>query len=111
MVTRTTLLGLSTVVLLAFAAFGAWYARGRVETVEDYLTARNSTGGGALTATLVASSMGAWILFSPAEAGAAFGGLTAVAGYAAGSALALAAFAVLGPRIRKLLPRGHSLTE
>jgi len=110
-VTRTTLLGLSTVVLLAFAAFGAWYARGRVETVEDYLTARNSTGGGALTATIVASSMGAWILFSPAEAGAAFGGLTAVAGYAAGSALALAAFALLGPRIRALLPRGHSLTE
>jgi Na+/proline symporter len=110
-VTRTTLLGLSAVVLLAFAVFGAWYVRGRVETVEDYLTARNSTGGGALTATLVASSMGAWILFSPAEAGAAFGGLTAVAGYAAGSALALAAFAVLGPRIRTLLPRGHSLTE
>lgn len=35
--------------------------------------------------------MGAWILFGPAEAGAAFGGLAAVAGYAAGSALALLA--------------------
>nr|WP_283102367.1 sodium:proline symporter [Haloplanus sp. XH21] len=97
--------------MLAFAAFGAWYARGRIETVEDYITARNSAGGGTLTATLVASSMGAWILFSPAEAGAAFGGITAVAGYAAGSALALAAFALIGPRIRHLLPRGHSLTE
>nr|WP_251330025.1 sodium:proline symporter [Haloplanus sp. HW8-1] len=105
------LLGLLTVVLLAFATFGAWYARGRIGTIEDYITARNSTGGGTLTATLVASSMGAWILFSPAEAGAAFGGITAVAGYAAGSALALAAFAVVGPRIRELLPRGHSLTE
>jgi len=110
-VSTTALLGLLTVVLLAFAAFGAWYARGRIETVEDYLTARNSAGGGTLTATIVASSMGAWILFSPAEAGAAFGGITAVTGYAAGSALALAAFAVVGPRIRRLLPRGHSLTE
>jgi Na+/proline symporter len=110
-VNQTALLGLLTVVLVAFAAIGAWYARGRIDTVEDYITARDSTGGGALTATLVASSMGAWILFSPAEAGAAFGGITAVAGYAAGSALALAAFAALGPRIRRLLPRGHSLTE
>ncbi|WP_251344056.1 sodium:solute symporter family transporter [Haloplanus halophilus] len=111
MVSTAPLLGLLTVVLLAFAALGAWYARGRIETVEDYITARDSAGGGTLTATVVASSMGAWILFSPAEAGAAFGGITAVAGYAAGSALALAAFAVVGPRIRDLLPRGHSLTE
>ncbi|WP_435070005.1 sodium:solute symporter family transporter [Haloplanus sp. C73] len=111
MVTATTLAGVLAVVLLAFAALGAWYARGRIETVEDYITARDSTGGGTLTATLVASSMGAWILFSPAEAGAAFGGVTAIAGYAAGSALALAAFAVVGPRIRDRLPEGHSLTE
>ena len=59
MVTTPTLLGLLVVVLLAFAAFGAWYARGRIETVEDYITARNSTGGGTLTATIVASSMDA----------------------------------------------------
>ncbi|WP_299331934.1 sodium:solute symporter family transporter [Haloplanus sp.] len=111
MVRTIVLFGLLTVVLVAFTAFGAWFARGRIETVEDYITARNSTDGGALTATLVASSMGAWILFSPAEAGAAFGGVTAVAGYAAGSALALAAFAALGPRIRGLIPDGHSLTE
>jgi Na+/proline symporter len=110
-VSTLALLGVVTVVLVAFATVGAWYARGRIETIEDYVTARDSTGGGALTATLVASSMGAWILFSPAEAGAAFGGITAVAGYAAGSALALAAFAALGPRIRRLLPQGHSLTE
>jgi Na+/proline symporter len=110
-VTATTLFGLLVVVLVAFAAFGAWHARGRIGTVEDYITARGSAGTGTLTATVVASSMGAWILFSPAEAGAAFGGITAVAGYAAGSALALAAFAVLGPRLRRLLPAGHSLTE
>nr|WP_245944402.1 hypothetical protein [Haloplanus salinus] len=46
MVTTTALLGLLVAVLVVFAAFGAWYARGRIETVEDYITARNSTGGG-----------------------------------------------------------------
>ncbi|MFC6988214.1 sodium:proline symporter [Haloplanus sp. GCM10025708] len=111
MVTSGALLGIVGVVLVGFAAVGAWYARGRIETVEDFITARNSAHGGTLTATIVASSMGAWILFSPAEAGAAFGGLTAVFGYAIGSSLALVAYAVLGPRIRRLIPEGHSLTE
>ncbi|MFB6068498.1 MAG: sodium:proline symporter [Halobacterium sp.] len=111
MVAATTLLGIVGVVLAGFAAVGAWYARGRIETVEDYITARDSARGGTLTATIVASSMGAWILFSPAEAGAAYGGITAVFGYAIGSSLALVAYAVLGPRIRRLVPEGHSLTE
>ncbi|WP_101296336.1 sodium:solute symporter family transporter [Halegenticoccus soli] len=111
MVSAAVALGLSAVLLVGFGAVGAWYARGRLGSVEDFITARNSVGGGALTATIVASSMGAWILFSPAEAGAAFGGITAVFGYAAGSALALAAYALVGPRIRRLLPEGHSLTE
>jgi Na+/proline symporter len=97
--------------LVAFAVVGAWAARGRVESVESFVTARDSLGTAALTGTVVASSMGAWILFSPPEAGAAFGGVTAVVGYAAGSALSLAAYAVVGPRIRALLPAGHGITE
>ncbi|MFB6305200.1 MAG: sodium:proline symporter [Haloferacaceae archaeon] len=111
MVTAATALAATAAVLLAFAAFGAWYARGRVESVEDFISARSSAGTGTLTATLVASSMGAWILFSPAEAGAAFGGITAIVGYGLGSALALGAYAVVGPRIRRAIPEGHSLTE
>ncbi|MFB6167781.1 MAG: sodium:proline symporter [Haloferacaceae archaeon] len=97
--------------LVAFAVVGAWAARGRVESVESFVTARGSLGTAALTGTVVASSMGAWILFSPPEAGAAFGGITAVVGYAAGSALSLAAYAVVGPRIRALLPAGHGVTD
>lgn len=64
-----------------------------------------------MTATLVASVMGIWILLAPPEAGAAFGGIAAVAGYAVGEALPMLAFATLGPRIRELIPEGHSLTE
>jgi len=110
-VTTATALGATALTLAAFTALGVWYARGRVETIEDFLTARNSTGGGMTTATLIASGMGAWILFSPAEAGAAFGGLSAVLGYAIGSAVPLFLFVSVGTRIRELIPEGHSLTE
>ena len=111
MVNTTTALALTVGTLVVFVGLGTWYSRGRVESIEDLITARGTAGSGTLTATLIASSMGAWILLSPAQAGAAFGGLTAVVGYAAGSALALAAYALVGPRIRQLIPEGHSLTE
>jgi Na+/proline symporter len=55
--------------------------------------------------------MGAWILFSPAEAAAAFGGISALVGYGVGSAVPLLAYAFLGPRIREYIPEGHSITE
>lgn len=110
MVTSTVALAVTVAVLSAFTGLGMWYSRGRVSTVEDFITARNSAGGAQMTATLVASSMGAWILFSPAEAGAGFG-LSAVIGYGLGSAAPMVAYVFLGPRIRELLPEGHSLTE
>jgi Na+/proline symporter len=111
MVTATVALGATVAVLALFAGLGTWYARGRVGSTEDYISARNSTAGGRLTATLVASSMGAWILFSPAEAAAAFGGISALVGYGVGSAVPLLAYAFLGPRIRECIPEGHSITE
>jgi Na+/proline symporter len=81
------------------------------QDLESYTTRRNSTSSRALVATLVASSMGAWILFAPPEAASAMGGLSALVGYALASALAVAFFAILGPRLRQLMPQGHSLTE
>jgi len=111
MVSTTIGLGLTIATLAVFTVAGLWYSRGRVGSVEDLLTARNSTGTGMTTATLIASTMGAWILFSPAEAGAAFGGVTAVFGYAIGSAVPLLLFVPVGKRIRELMPTGHSLTE
>jgi Na+/proline symporter len=110
-VTTTTALVVTTLTLLLTGVAGLLYARGRVNSLDDYLTARNSAGVGTTTATLVASGMGAWILLSPAEAGAAFGGVSAVVGYAVGSAVPLLVFSVVGVRVRDLLPAGHSLTE
>ena len=111
MVSTSLGLGLTVATLAVFTVAGLWYSRGRVGSVEDLLTARNSTGTGMTTATLIASTMGAWILFSPAEAGAAFGGVTAIVGYAVGSAIPLLLFIPVGKRIRELMPSGHSLTE
>ena len=111
MVSKTVGLGLTVATLAVFTAAGLWYSRGRVDDIEDLLTARNSAGVGMTTASIIASTMGAWILFSPAEAGAAFGGITAVMGYAVGSAIPLLLFIPVGKRIRELMPSGHSLTE
>jgi len=96
--------------LSLFALFGLWVSRGRVESVEDLLTARGSTGERRTTATLVASVMGVWILLSAPEAGVGFG-VAAAVGYAVGEGLPMAAYARLGPRIRAVVPDGHSLTE
>ena len=111
MTNTTVVLGLTVLALATFAGIGVWYSRGRIESVEDLITARGSAGQWPLTATLVASLMGVWILFSPAEAGVAFGGVSAVLGYAVGEALPMLVYARLGPRIRRLVPEGHSLTE
>ncbi|WP_049983739.1 MULTISPECIES: sodium:proline symporter [unclassified Halorubrum] len=109
----STAVALTAVVLtvLTVTAFGLLAARGRVRSVEDYISARDSAGPGTLTATIIASMMGVWILFSPAEAGAAFGGLPAILGYAIGSAVPLLLFIPVGTRIRAIVPAGHSLTE
>ncbi len=95
---------------IVFVAAGVLYVRRRAMSVEDYLVARNSAGGGLATATLVASVIGAWVLFSPGEAGT-WAGLVALVGYGIGQAAPLVAFVFVGPRMRTLMPDGHSLTE
>ncbi|WP_256687879.1 sodium:solute symporter family transporter [Halococcus qingdaonensis] len=111
MVTTALALGVTVTVLAAMTALGVAHSRTRMLSVEDYISARNSADTGTTAATLIASGMGAWILFSPAEAGAGFGGLAAVGGYAIGSAVPLLLFISVGVRLREYLPQGHSLTE
>ena len=61
-------------------------------------------------ATVFASIMGAWILFTPAEAGT-WGGITAITGYAVAQALAIMLYVILGPRLRRIAPHASSLVE
>lgn len=95
---------------LGFALAGVLHARARRLSVEDYISGRYSAGVGATAATVVASAMGAWILFSPAEAGT-WGGVAALAGYGLGSAAPMLVLIPLGLRMRTLVPSGHSLAE
>jgi Na+/proline symporter len=81
------------------------------QTLENYMVSRNQIGSGMAFATITASAMGAWILFSPPEAGSAFGGVSAILGYCLGSAMAVFLFVFVGPRLRQIMPWGHSLNE
>ena len=104
--TLAWLLGFS----LVFAGAGVLYARRSQSDLEDFIVARNSQSTTATIMTLLASSLGAWILFSPAQA-ATWGGLGAVIGYAIGSMSPRLAMIPLGQRMRTLIPQGHTLTE
>lgn len=110
MVTTASALALIVGTLAVFAGVGIWSSRGRVDSAESLIAARDSTTEPRLTATLVASVMGVWILLSAPEAGAVFG-VTAAVGYAVGEALPMLAFSKVGPRVRTVMPEGHSLTE
>lgn len=95
---------------VAYASASILYARRRQGSLEDYVVARNSQSSLATVLTLMASTLGAWILFSPAQA-ATWGGLAAVIGYALGSMSPRLAMIPLGRRMRELMPGGHTLTE
>ena len=103
-------IGVAVIAAAVFVSAGVWYVRRLRLTVEDYIVARNTAGPGIATATLVASVIGAWVLFSPGETGT-WAGLVALIGYGIGQAAPLVAFVFVGPRMRRLMPEGHSLTE
>ena len=77
---------LATVFLVStlFAAAGIIYSK-KHQGLENYLTANRNIGVTSLTTSLVASALGAWILFGPASA-ATWGGIGSVIGYSLGTA-------------------------
>ena len=95
--------------LAAFVVVGIRASK-RDSDVEDYVVARNSQPATTLGLSFLAAGMGAWILFAPPEVGAAIG-LVGVAGYALGAAAPFVVYGLLGPRIRRVMPAGHSLPE
>ncbi len=96
-------------VSLLFALIGILYSRNN-QDLSNYLTAGRNVGVLSLTTSLVASALGAWILFGPASA-ATWGGLGSVIGYSLGAAFPMIAFIFLGIKIRKIFPGGNTLTE
>ena len=108
-----TNLGLVILIIVGaiFLALGLTYSwRRRGQSVEDYTVSRNHAPTNVGIATLVASMFGTWVLLSPGESGANFG-IISLVGYALGMAGVPILFMLVGPRIRQLMPNGHSLTE
>lgn len=108
---RSLALIITFVTVTIFALFGLLGGLKRQShDVEEFITHRNQVGDRMTIATIVASVIGAWLLLSPAEA-ATWAGIPGIIGYSIGQAAPLVAFAWIGPRLRQLMPQGHSLTE
>ena len=82
----------------------------KISNNKNYIVGDRNEGTFALTSSLTASALGAWILFGPASA-ATWGGIGAVIGYALGAAAPMIFLFNFGPKIRKEFPNGLTLTE
>ena len=111
MLTTTVTVLVLLAVLAGFAAIGLRARRGPSRgDVDDFTVARGSQGPLALGLSFLASGLGAWILFAPPELGAVMG-VVPVVGYAVAAAGPFVVFALVGPRLRRLVPSGQGLTE
>ena len=94
---------------IIFVFVGIFYSKNH-QGLNNYLIANRSIGTFSLTASLVSSALGTWILFGPASA-ATWGGIGAVIGYSLGTAFPLFILIFLGQKFRKLYPNGKTLIE
>ncbi len=112
---KTFLLSQSTSIILVifisfiFTGLGLYHSK-KFKGMSNYLTANRNIEVFSLTTSLVASALGAWILFGPVAA-ATWGGLGAVIGYALGTAFPMIFLIYLGKKIRSDFSKGSSLVE
>ena len=108
-ISQSTSLSLVIIISLIFTVLGLYHSK-KFKGINNYLTANRDVGLFSLTTSLVASALGAWILFGPAAA-ATWGGIGAVIGYALGTAFPMIFLIFLGKKIRTEFPKGSSLIE
>ena len=108
-ISQSTSLTIVVVISLIFTLVGLVYSK-RFQGINNYLTANRNIGFFSLSTSLVASALGAWILFGPASA-ATWGGIGAVIGYALGTAFPMIFLIFLGKKIRNEFPKGSTLIE
>ena len=106
---QETSLALVIIVSLIFTLVGIIYSK-RHQGLNNYLTANRNIGSFTLSTSLIASALGAWILFGPASA-ATWGGIGAVIGYSLGTAFPMIFLIFLGKKIRNDFPKGSTLIE
>ena len=108
-ISQSSSLTLVIVISLIFVIFGIYHSK-KFQGINNYLTANRNIGLFSLTTSLVASALGAWILFGPASA-STWGGIGAVIGYALGTGFPMIFLIYLGKKIRTDFPKGSSLIE
>ena len=108
-ISQSTSLSIVIVISLIFAVLGVYHSK-KFQGINNYLTANRNVGLFSLTTSLVASALGAWVLFGPAAA-ATWGGIGAVIGYALGTAFPMIFLIYLGKKIRNEFSKGSSLIE
>ena len=108
-ISQSTSLSLIIIISLIFSLLGLYHSN-KFQGISNYLTANRNIGLFSLTTSLVASALGAWILFGPAAA-ATWGGIGAVIGYSLGTAFPMIFLIFLGKKIRNESPKGSSLIE
>ncbi len=108
-ISQSTSLSLVIIISLIFAVLGVYHSK-KYQGINNYLTANRNIGLFSLSTSLVASALGAWILFGPAAA-ASWGGIGAVIGYSLGTAFPMIFLIYLGKKIRNEFPKGSSLIE
>jgi len=108
-ISQSISLTLVIIISLIFTLVGLIYSK-KYQGINNYLTANRNIGFFSLTTSLIASALGAWILFGPASA-ATWGGIGAVIGYALGTAFPMIFLISLGKKIRNEFPKGSTLIE
>ena len=108
-ISQSTSITIAIVIGLIFTLVGLVYSK-KNQGINSYLTANRNIGFFSLSTSLVASALGAWILFGPASA-ATWGGIGAVIGYALGTAFPMIFLIFLGKKIRNEFPKGSTLIE
>ncbi len=110
MVATTLTIGVMAAVLAVFVIVGYWYSLEQLETVEDFLSARNQTTIPLGLATFIAYAAGSGMLFSPPESGWLFG-MPAIIGYGLALAAPFLLYMSVAPKIQERMPSGHSVVE
>ena len=107
--TQSTSLTIVITISLIFLILGIYHSN-KFQGLNNYLTANRNIGTFSLTTSLIASALGAWILFGPASA-STWGGMGAIIGYSLGTAFPMFFLIFLGKKIREEFPKGSTLVE
>ena len=103
---QSSSLTLVIIISLIFAFLGIYHSK-KFQGISNYLTANRNIELFSLTTTsLVASALGAWILFGPVAA-ATWGGIGAVIGYALGTAFPMIFLIYFGKKLDQNFQKAH----